>query len=128
MPSLATALLPGLKDHGAREIFGIPGDFVLPLFKVIEESKILPHFTLSHEPAVGFAADAAARYHVGLGVAVVTYGAGALNVVNAVAGAYAERSPVVVIAGAPGARERSAGFMLHHQARTIDTQANVFRE
>jgi indolepyruvate decarboxylase len=93
MPTLATALLQGLKAHGAREIFGIPGDFVLPLFKVIEESRILPHFTLSHEPGVGFAADAAARFHGGLGVAVVTYGAGAFNLVNAVAGAYAERSP-----------------------------------
>jgi len=128
MPTLSIALLHALKDHGAREIFGIPGDFVLPLFKVIEESKILPVFTLSHEPGVGFAADAAARYHVGLGVAVVTYGAGAFNVLNATAGAYAERSPVVVIAGAPGARERTGGFMLHHQARTIDTQAAIFRE
>ena len=128
MPTLATALLQGLKDHGAREIFGIPGDFVLPLFKVIEESGVLPHYTLSHEPAVGFAADAAARFHVGLGVAVVTYGAGAFNLVNAVAGAYAERSPVVVIAGAPGARERAGGFMLHHQVRTVDTQLAIFKE
>jgi indolepyruvate decarboxylase len=128
MPTLATALLQGLKDHGVREIFGLPGDFVLPFFKVIEESAILPHYTLSHEPAVGFAADAAARYHSGLGVAVVTYGAGAFNLVNAVAGAYAERSPVIVISGAPGAGERASGYLLHHQARTIDTQLAVFRE
>jgi indolepyruvate decarboxylase len=127
-PTLATALLRGLKDHGARELFGIPGDFVLPFFKVVEESGILPHYTLSHEPAVGFAADAAARYHSGLGVAVVTYGAGAFNLVNAIAGAYAERSPVVVIAGAPGARERASGFLLHHQARAIDSQLTVFKE
>jgi indolepyruvate decarboxylase len=126
--TLATALLNGLKDHGAREIFGIPGDFVLPFFKAIEDSGILPHYTLSHEPAVGFAADAAARYNCGLGVAVVTYGAGAFNLVNAVAGAYAERSPVVVVAGAPGARERASGFMLHHQARALDSQLVVFRE
>src|SRR5437667_10555372 len=117
MPTLSIALLQALKDHGARELFGIPGDFVLPLFKVIEESGILPCYTLSHEPAVGFAADAAARYHPGLGVAVVTYGAGAFNLVNAIAGAYAERSPVVVIAGAPGARDRSSGFGVHPQAR-----------
>lgn len=128
MLTLATALLHALKDHGAREIFGLPGDFVLPFYKVVEESGILPHFQLSHEPAVGFAADAAARYHSGLGVAVVTYGAGAFNLVNAVAGAYAERSPVVVIAGAPGAAERMSGFLLHHQARTVDTQLAVFRE
>lgn len=128
MPTLAIALLQSLKDHGAREIFGIPGDFVLPFFKVIEESKILPHYTLSHEPAIGFAADAAARYHSGIGVGVVTYGAGAFNTVNAIAGAYAERSPVVLIAGAPGARERASGFVVHHQARTVDTQLAVFKE
>jgi indolepyruvate decarboxylase len=128
MSTLATSLLHGLKDHGAGEIFGIPGDFVLPFFKVVEESGILPHYTLSHEPGVGFAADAAARYRSGLGVAVVTFGAGAFNLVNPIAGAYAERSPVVVIAGAPGARERSSGFVLHHQARTVDTQLAVFRE
>ena len=50
MPTLAKALLQGLKDHGARELFGIPGDFVLPFFKVIETARILPHYTLSHEP------------------------------------------------------------------------------
>jgi hypothetical protein len=60
-------LLTALKDHSAQEIFGIPGDFVLPLFKVIEESNILPNFTLSHEPAVGFAADASVSFHGGLG-------------------------------------------------------------
>jgi indolepyruvate decarboxylase len=65
MPTLATALLEGLKDHGAREMFGIPGDFVLSFFKVIEESGILPCYTFSHEPAVGFAADAVARYRSG---------------------------------------------------------------
>ena len=128
MPTLATSLLQGLADHGAREIFGIPGDFVLPFFKAMEESAILPLFTLSHEPGVGFAADAAARYHSGLGVAVVTFGAGAFNLVNPIAGAYAERSPVVVIAGAPGAHERASGFVLHHQARSVDTQMAVYRE
>jgi indolepyruvate decarboxylase len=128
MANLATILLRALKAHGAREIFGIPGDFVLPFYKVIETSKILPNFELSHEPAVGFAADAAARFHGGLGVAVVTYGAGAFNLVNPIAGAYAERSPVVVIAGAPGARERQSGLLLHHQARDVDTQLAVFRE
>src|SRR5437763_1234771 len=128
MPTLAQSLLQGLKSHGVREIFGIPGDFVLPFYKVIEESQILPHFTLSHEPGVGFAADAAARYHCGLGAAVVTFGAGAFNLVNAIAGAYAVRSPVVVIAGAPGARERTSGFVLHRQARSVATQMAVYRE
>ena len=128
MPALGRALLDALRQHGAREIFGIPGDFVLPFFKVIEESSVLPFYTLSHEPAVGFAADAAARFHGGISAAVVTWGAGAFNLVNAVAGAYAERVPVVVISGAPGVHERASGWRLHHMSREIDTQTRVFRE
>ena len=92
--NLAESLLQGLKKYGVEEIFGIPGDFALPLFKVMEESNILPLYTFSHEPAVGFAADAAARFHSKPSVAAVTYGAGAFNMVNPVAAAYAEKSPV----------------------------------
>ncbi|MCB0211993.1 MAG: indolepyruvate/phenylpyruvate decarboxylase, partial [Anaerolineae bacterium] len=125
---IGLALLEALKAQGAYEIFGIPGDFALPFFKVIEESQVLPLYTLSHEPGVGFAADAAARLHGGLGVAVVTYGAGALNMVNAVAAAYAEKSPLVVISGAPGIHERSTGFLLHHQVKSLDSQFEIFRE
>jgi indolepyruvate decarboxylase len=58
---LAKALLKALKDYGASQIFGIPGNYILAFFKEIESSEILPLYTLSHEPAVGFAADAAAR-------------------------------------------------------------------
>ncbi|NMG74126.1 indolepyruvate/phenylpyruvate decarboxylase [Aromatoleum diolicum] len=126
--NLSQVLLTALRDHGAREIFGIPGDFALPFFKVIEESAILPLHTLSHEPAVGFAADAAARFRSALGVAVVTYGAGALNMVNPIAGAFAEKSPVVVISGAPGAGESRSGLLLHHQAKTLDSQFAIYRE
>ncbi|MFO1074081.1 MAG: indolepyruvate/phenylpyruvate decarboxylase [Geminicoccaceae bacterium] len=126
--NVAQALLQALKDHGAGEIFGIPGDFALPFFKVVEESGILPLHTLSHEPAVGFAADAAGRFRGGIGVAAVTYGAGAFNLVNAVAGAYAEKSPLVVISGAPGRHESGRGLLLHHQGRTLDTQFRVYEE
>ena len=128
MPTIATALLTALKDYGAEEIFGIPGDFALPFFKVIEQSNILPLYTLSHEPGVGFAADAASRYRSGLGVAAVTYGAGALNMVNPVAMAYAEKSPLVVISGAPGAGEREMGLGLHHQVKHLDSQLLVYEE
>ena len=128
MPILGRVLLDALRQHGARELFGIPGDFVLPFFKVIEESGVLPFYTLSHEPAVGFAADAAARFHGAISVAVATWGAGAFNLVNAVAGAYAERVPVVVVSGAPGVHERASGWRLHHMSREIDTQTRIFRE
>ena len=126
--NLAEQLLTALKAHGVKEIFGIPGDFALPLFKVIEESKILPLYTLSHEPAVGFAADAAARFHTRPSVAAVTYGAGALNMVNPVAAAYAEKSPVIVISGGPGRADKSTGLLVHHQAKQLHSQLQVYKE
>lgn len=128
MPGLGHALLDALRRHGAEELFGIPGDFVLPFFRVIESSNILPFYTLSHEPAVGFAADSASRFRGRISVAVATWGAGAFNLVNPIAGAYAERVPVVVISGAPGVRERASGYRLHHMARALDTQTRVFNE
>ncbi len=126
--NLAERLLHALKERGATEIFGIPGDFALPLFREIERSAVLPLITLSHEPAVGFAADAASRMRGGLGVAAVTYGAGAFNLVNAVAGAYAERVPLVVLSGAPAAHEAASGYLLHHQVKTLDSQWRLFHE
>ena len=126
--NLTERLLQALKARGASEVFGIPGDFALPLFREIEGSALLPLHTLSHEPGVGFAADAAARARGGLGVAAVTYGAGAFNLVNAVAGAYAERVPLVVLSGAPAAHEAASGLLLHHQVKTLDSQWRLFEE
>jgi len=126
--NVAEVLLEALRARGATEVFGIPGDFALPFFNVLFSSGALPCYSLSHEPAVGFAADAAGRYRGGPGVAAVTYGAGALNLVNAVAGAYAEKSPLVVISGAPGTREGQSGLLLHHQAKSLSSQQRVFQE
>jgi indolepyruvate decarboxylase len=126
--NIGQLLLVALKQAGVREIFGIPGDFVLPLFKVIEESAILPLFTLSHEPSVGFAADGAARATCRPSAAVVTYGAGALNMVNPIAAAYAERVPVVVVSGGPGVGEQPGELLLHHQAKQLDSQFQIYKE
>ncbi len=126
--TLGHALADALVAHGAREVFGLPGDFALPLFSALSAHGGLPLHRLLHEPAVAFAADAAARMRSGIGVALVTWGAGALNMVNAVANAYAERSPVVVISGAPGLAERRRGLRLHHQVKSLDSQRLVYRE
>ncbi|WP_105169747.1 indolepyruvate/phenylpyruvate decarboxylase [Pseudoalteromonas sp. T1lg23B] len=126
--TLAHTLLQALKSFGAKQAWGIPGDFILPFFREMEQSQILPVYSLSHEPCVAFAADASARLHDGIGVLAVTYGAGALNSVNAVAQAYAERSPLVVLAGMPSQSEMELGLQLHHQVKSIDSQVHIFKE
>ncbi|OMH39762.1 indolepyruvate/phenylpyruvate decarboxylase [Motiliproteus sp. MSK22-1] len=126
--NLAEVLLQALKDHGVSEIFGIPGDFALPFFKVAEESGILPLYTFSHEPTVGYAADGAARCHGKPSVAAVTYGAGGFNMVNPIAAAYAEKSPVIVISGGPGEGDKNTGLLVHHQAKSLNSQLEVYKE
>src|SRR5919112_1022389 len=73
----------------------------------------------------GFAADAYARVH-GMGALCVTYCVGGLSVCNSIAGAYAEKSPVVVISGSPGLRERIYNPLVHHMVRNWRTQYDVF--
>jgi len=109
-----------LHHRGVRHSFGIPGDFALPTFAWLEKSKIRS-ITMTHEPSAGFAADAYSRVN-GIGLVCVTYCVGGINVLNAIAGAYAEKSPVVVVSGAPGRKDREKDPLLHHKVKTFETQ------
>ena len=123
-PSLGQYLLGELYRRGIRHIFGVPGDYVLGFYELMDKSRIR-HVGTTREDAAGFAADAYARVR-GLGAACVTYCVGGLSLANPVAGAYAEKSPVVVISGAPGLRERRRNPLLHHRVRGFDTQRDIF--
>ncbi len=123
---LAPYLFQQLFDLGAAHAFGIPGDHVLPLYEALGDSPIRSILT-THEPSAGFAADAYARLR-GIGVAIGTYGAGVLNMVNPIAQAYAEKSPVLVISGAPDMAGRDPDLLIHHKVRTFDTQLRVYEE
>ena len=58
----------------------------------------------------------------------ITYCVGGLKVANTTAEAFAEKSPVIIISGAPGLNERLKNPMLHHKVKTFETQQNVFNE
>jgi indolepyruvate decarboxylase len=123
---LGEFLFEYLYRRGVRHSFGIPGDFALPTFAWLEKSKI-QNITMTHEPAAGFAADAYSRIN-GIGLVCVTYCVGGLNVLNAMAGAYAEKSPVVVVSGAPGRKDREKDPLLHHKVKTFETQRRIYDE
>jgi TPP-dependent 2-oxoacid decarboxylase len=123
---LGQFLFEYLYRRGVRHSFGIPGDFALPTFAWLEKSKI-QNITMTHEPAAGFAADAYSRIN-GIGLVCVTYCVGGLNVLNAMAGAYAEKSPVVVVSGAPGRKDREKDPLLHHKVKTFETQRRIYDE
>jgi indolepyruvate decarboxylase len=121
-------LLQAIKEIGVRAIFGIPGDMVIRFFKVIEDDPDLDLYTFSHEPGVGFAAIGSARATQKPAVACVTYGAGALNMLNSVACAYAEKTPLIVISGGPGEREKVKGDFLHHTVKDFNSQIKIYKE
>ena len=122
--SIGEYLLGQLQKRGVKHIFGVPGDYVLGFYGLIDNSPI-EHVGTTREDCAGFAADAYARVR-GLGALCVTYCVGGFNVTNPVAGAYAEKSPIVVISGAPGLKERQRDPLLHHRVREFSTQREVF--
>ncbi len=119
-------LLKKLQSYGVDHIFGIPGDYVVQLFDLIEKSPI-QHIGTTREETAGFAADAYARTK-GIGAACVTYGVGGLSMINAVTAAYAEKSPLVVISGSPAIKERGEDALLHHKGRDFYTQQRIYEE
>jgi indolepyruvate decarboxylase len=125
-PSIGQYLIQQLYAHGVRHVFGIPGDYVLGFYHQLWKSK-LRLINTCDEQGAGFAADAYARVR-GLGAVCVTYCVGGLKVANTTAEAFAEKSPVVVISGAPGMKERRKNPLLHHKVREFDTQKKVFEQ
>jgi TPP-dependent 2-oxoacid decarboxylase len=125
-PTIGEYLIQRLHAHGVRHVFGIPGDYVLGFYEQLRRSP-LQTINTSDEQGAGFAADAYARVR-GLGALCVTYCVGGLKVANAVAGAFAEKSPVIAISGAPGVKERAKNPLLHHKVRDFDTQKKVFEQ
>ncbi len=123
-PGIGDYLIKRLYDHGVRHVFGVPGDYVLGFYEMMAQSR-LKLVNTCDEQGAGFAADAYARVK-GLGVVCVTYCVGGLKVANTTAEAFAEKSPVVVISGAPGVKEREKNPLLHHKVREFDTQKKVF--
>ena len=124
--ALGEFLFAYLHHRGVRHSFGVPGDFALPTFAWLDKSEI-ESITMTHEPGAGFAADAYSRLN-GIGLVCVTYCVGGLNVLNPIAGAYAEKSPVVVVSGGPGVKDRETDPLLHHKVKTFETQRRVYDE
>ena len=119
-------LITRLQELGVKHVFGVPGDYVLGFYDQMVASELEVVGTCT-EIGAGFAADAYARVN-GLGVVCITYCVGGFNALNAVAGAYAEKAPLVMISGAPGLGERNRTPLLHHKVRDFHTQLHIFEQ
>ena len=109
---LGAYLFTRLKQLGIGSVFGVPGDYNLKLLDYVKPAGL--HWVGNcNELNAAYAADGYSRMHT-LGVVVTTFGVGELSAINAIAGAYAERAPVLHIVGAPPRSTQAARLNVHH--------------
>jgi TPP-dependent 2-oxoacid decarboxylase len=126
MTTVGEYLVRRLEQAGVRHVFGVPGDYVLDFMDRIVASPI-GLINTANELNAGYAADGYARMR-GISALAVTYGVGGLSALNAVAGAYAERVPVIVISGSPHSKLRHGRVLMHHLVENYETQINAYRQ
>ena len=95
----AEIVFKALNEHGVEIIFGYPGGAVLPLYDQISKQKNIKHILVRHEQGAGHAAEGYARSSGKPGIALVTSGPGATNMVTALTDAYMDSIPMVCITG-----------------------------
>jgi len=95
----AAMVVRALKDHGVKHMFGYPGGAVLPIYDEIFQQDDIQHILVRHEQGAGHAAEGYARSTGLPGVALVTSGPGATNMVTPLADALMDSIPLVCITG-----------------------------
>src|SRR6201982_2398993 len=121
--TVADYLLTRLKQLNVTEVFQIPGDYVKHFTQALENFPGVNAIGAINELDAAYAADAYGRTR-GLAAVSLQYGVSTFSALNAIAGAYVEFSPVVVISATPGADDRQITKMydvlFHHSTGNLD--------
>lgn len=128
--TVADYLLTRLKQLRVTDVFQIPGDYVKHFTQTLEKFEGVNTIGTVNELEAGYAADAYARTR-GLAAMSLQYGVSTFSALNAVAGAYVERSPIVVISACPGADARNMtnmyGMLFHHSTGNLAADEEIYR-
>lgn len=95
----ASVLVQTLKNLGVDSIFGYPGASVLSIYNELFQTQEIKHYLVRHEQAAVHAAEGYARSSGKTGVVLVTSGPGFTNTITGIANAYADSTPLVILAG-----------------------------
>jgi len=127
--TVADYLLTRLKQLNVTEVFQIPGDYVKHFTQALENFDGVTAIGANNELDAAYAADAYGRTR-GLAAVSLQFGVSTFSALNAIAGAYVERSPVVVISATPGSDARRItdmyGVLYHHSTGNLKTDQEVF--
>jgi len=127
--TVGTYLATRLEQAGVRDYFVVPGDFNLILLDQILENPRLRMIGCCNELNAGYAADGYARSN-GVAAMVVTYSVGGLSALNAVACAYAEDLPVIVVVGGINSDSEWQDRIIHHALGEVryDYQREIYAQ
>ena len=95
----ADIVIEALKEEGVEVIFGLPGGAIMEVYDALYRDGTIKHILVRHEQGAGHMAEGYAKATGKVGVAMTTSGPGATNVVTAIADAYMDSVPIVVITG-----------------------------
>ena len=95
----ADAILRSLEAEGVEVMFGIPGGAIMPTYDAMARGTTVRHVLARHEQGAGHMAQGYARASGRVGVAIVTSGPGATNLVTPIADAWMDSTPIVCITG-----------------------------
>src|SRR3954468_8850084 len=128
--TIADYLINRLAALGAAHLFQVPGNYTAQFLNRAQASGKIRCIGTVNELEAGYAADAYARLRP-IGVLCVTYGVGSFSLYNAIAGAFVERCPVVLLNGTANADKaqqlRSQGVLFAHAIDTPRTDELIFR-
>ncbi|HTO67519.1 MAG TPA: thiamine pyrophosphate-binding protein [Bradyrhizobium sp.] len=119
MHTVGTYLAARLSQIGLKHLFAVAGDYNLVLLDQLLANPELQQVYCCNELNCGYSAEGYARAR-GAAAAVVTFSVGGLSAINAIAGAYAENLPVILVSGAPNTNDRATDHLLHHTLATHD--------
>ena len=114
MATCGEVLVELLTGYGVECIFGIPGVHTVELYRGVAHSG-LRHVTPRHEQGAGFAADGYARVSGKPGVCFIITGPGMTNILTAMAQAYADSIPMLVISSVNGRAQLGRGLGCLHE-------------
>lgn len=112
----ANALLDSLERQGVKEIFGILGGAILPVYDALCHHPHIRHILARHEQGAAHAADGYARASGRPGVCFATSGPGATNLVTGIANAYMDSAPVIALTGQVPANGVNTTYMIGRDA------------
>ncbi|GAB3355743.1 alpha-keto acid decarboxylase family protein [Lysobacter tyrosinilyticus] len=127
--TVADYLLTRLRQLNVTDVFQIPGDYVKHFTQALEHFDGIKTIGAINELDAAYAADAYARTR-GLAAVSLQFGVSTYSALNAIAGAWVERSPIVVISATPGADMRDITDMYdvlyHHSTGDLDSDRKIY--